>query len=175
MSVFHVLSPSTFHNNGKIEINSGSGFVMDPNLVNEPNGTIALDDGTLMAIQITQEGDANFVGFGGLSSKISIDPNDTIKFTGPTNIVGDVEINTNATLEISDGITLVTGHTSCNGGTIHMKGGRIIPQGGFTNNGCAIIWEPGLYNNMADFNLDGKVNFKDYAYFADTWLWQAQL
>ena len=56
-----------------------------------------------------------------------------------------------------------------------MKGGRLIPQGGFTNNNCTIIWEPGLYNNMADFNLDGKVDFKDFAEFADTWLWLSQL
>ena len=76
-------------------------------------------------------------------------------------------------LEISDGTTLVTGHTT-NNGTIHMKGGRIIPQGGFTNNGN-VIWEPGLYNNIADFNLDGEVNLQDFADFAGTWLWQAGL
>ena len=96
-----------------------------------------------------------------------------IQLSGPTNIVGDVEIDQNATLEISDGTTLVTGHCTCNNGTIHMKGGRLIPQGGLTNNGCNIIWEPGTYTNVADFNLDGLVNFKDFADFADTWLWQA--
>lgn len=42
---------------------------------------------------------------------------------------------------------------------------------GLTNNGN-IIWEPGLYNNIADFNLDGVVNLKDFGDFADTWLWQ---
>jgi len=34
------------------------------------------------------------------------------------------------------------------------------------------IWEPGIYTNAADFNLDGQVNFEDFAYMADTWLWQ---
>jgi len=53
-----------------------------------------------------------------------------------------------------------------------MIGGRIIPQGGFTNNNCRIVWEPGLYTNVAHFNLDGKVNLEDFTYFADTWLWQ---
>ncbi|GAI97908.1 unnamed protein product, partial [marine sediment metagenome] len=33
-------------------------------------------------------------------------------------------------------------------------------------------WQPGFYTNIADFNLDGKVNIKDFALFADTWLWQ---
>ncbi|HLB74809.1 MAG TPA: hypothetical protein VJJ98_12375 [Sedimentisphaerales bacterium] len=47
-------------------------------------------------------------------------------------------------------------------------------QGGLSGN-CDIKWEPGLYNNIADFNLDGNVNFADYAHFADTWLWQARL
>jgi len=82
-----------------------------------------------------------------------------------------MQIGTGATLEISDGTTLITGYTT-NNGTIHMKGGRIIPQGGFTNNGN-IIWEPGPYNNIADLNLDGQVNLKDFADFAETWLWQA--
>jgi len=34
-------------------------------------------------------------------------------------------------------------------------------------------WEPGTYNNIADFNLDGQVNFKDFVDFAESWLWQA--
>jgi len=50
-----------------------------------------------------------------------------------------------------------------------MKGGRIIPQGGLTNNGN-IVWEPGRYSNVADFNLDGRVNFEDLADLADAWL-----
>jgi len=74
-------------------------------------------------------------------------------------------------LEISDGTTLITGHTTCNG-TIHIKGGRIIPQGGLSG-ACNIVWEPGTYANVADFNLDGTDNFKDFADFADTWLWRS--
>ncbi|MHC4556416.1 MAG: hypothetical protein ACYTFW_06850 [Planctomycetota bacterium] len=30
----------------------------------------------------------------------------------------------------------------------------------------------GVYTHIADFNLDGAVNFKDFIAFADTWLWQ---
>ena len=37
-----------------------------------------------------------------------------------------------------------------------MKGGRIIPQGGYTNNGN-IIWEPGLYNKAS-----GKYPYRPY-------------
>ena len=141
-------------------------------MVNKPNGIIKLLGGTLAATTITQTADANFAGFGSITGDILIESGAKIELTGPTNIVGDVTIDPNATLEISDGTTLVTGHTTCNSGTIHMKGGRLIPQGGFTNNNCNIIWEPGTYNNIADFNLDGEVNFKDFAYFVDTWLWQ---
>ena len=166
-------STADVNNQGIIEINVAGATVFDCNLVNKPNGVIELLGGTLSATTITQSADANFTGFGGITGDVFIDPNGLIELTGPTNIVGDVEIGPNATLEISDGTTLVTGHTT-NNGTIHMKGGRIIPQGGFTNNG-SIIWEPGTYNNIADFNLDGQVNFKDFADFADTWLWQAQL
>ncbi len=157
-------------NLGTIEVNAGGGFAFDCNLVNEPNGLIKLLGGTLAAKTITQSADANFAGFGSITGDVIIDPNGLIKLTGPTNIVGNVDIQENATLEISDGTTLVTGHTT-NNGTIYMKGGRLIPQGGITNNGN-IIWEPGLYNNMADFNLDGQVNFTDFADFAGTWLWQ---
>ena len=54
-----------------------------------------------------------------------------------------------------------------------MIGGRVICQGGLTNNGCEIIWEPGIDCNAADYNLDGRVNLEDYAQFARTWLWEA--
>jgi hypothetical protein len=161
------------NNHGTIKVNADGSVVFDCNLVNEPNGTISLLGGTLGATLITQKADANFAGFGGITGDVVIDPNAIIQLTGPTNIFGDVTIDANSTLEISDGTTLITGHTTCDNGTIHMKGGRIIPQGGLTNNGCNIIWEPGIYSNMADFNLDGLVNFIDFADFADTWLWQS--
>jgi hypothetical protein len=161
------------NNRGIIEVNADGSVVFDCNLINEPNGTINLYGGTLAATTITQTADANFAGFGGITGDVSIDPNGLIQLTGPTNIVGDVMIDPNATLEISDGTTLITGHTTCNNGTIHMIGGRVICQGGLTNNSCNIIWEPGTYINVADFNLDGTVNFKDFAYIADSWLWQA--
>jgi len=161
------------NNEGTIEANGDGVVTFDCNLVNKPNATINLLGGTLAATTITQAADANFAGFGGITGDVSIDPNGLIQLTGPTNIVGDVEIDSNATLEISDGTTLITGHTTCNNGTIHMIGGRVICQGGLTNNNCNIIWEPGIYTNVADFNLDGTVNFKDFADFANTWLWQA--
>ncbi len=165
--------PSDMNNFGTIEVNAGGGVTFDCNLVNEPNGVIKLLGGTLAATTITQFADANFSGFGTITGDVVIEPNGLIQLTGPTNIVGDMQIGTGATLEISDGTTLITGYTT-NNGTIHMKGGRIIPQGGFTNNGN-IIWEPGTYNNIADFNLDGQVNFKDFADFAKVWLWEAKL
>jgi len=172
-SSLHIKPAVDVNNQGTIQAHSGGGVAFDCNLVNDTNGIIELLGGTLAAKSITQSADANFAGFGGISvtDEILIKSGAKIELTGPTNIVGDVNIPASATLEISDGITLVTGHTT-NNGTIHMKGGRLIPQGGITNNGN-IIWEPGLYNNVADFNLDGKVNFKDFGDFANTWLWQA--
>ncbi|MHC4621402.1 MAG: hypothetical protein ACYTEQ_26975 [Planctomycetota bacterium] len=142
---------------------------------NDPCGTVSMLGGLCAAETIIQKAGAIFEGFGGITGDLIMDPDGIIRLTGPTNIVGDVSINPSATLEISDGITLVTGHTLCNNGTIHMKGGRLVPQGGFTNGNCNIIWEAGTYSNVADFNLDGKVNFKDFADFAGTWLWQAPL
>jgi hypothetical protein len=173
LASLHIKPESDVINLGNITVMPNGGVAFDCNLVNEPNGIIQLNGGALVATTITQTADANFAGFGGITGDVVIESGGLIQLTGPTNIVGDVNIATNATLEISDGVTLVTGHTT-NNGTIHMKGGRLIPQGGITNNGN-VIWEPGTYNNVADFNLDGHVNFKDFADFADTWLWQAQL
>ena len=166
-------SQADVNNTGKIEVKSGGGATFYCNLLNQANGEIDLLGGTLAATAITQSAGATLEGFGNVAGDVIVEDGGIVKLTGPTNVVGDVTIETNATLEISDGTTLATGHTT-NNGTIHMKGGRIIPQGGFTNNG-SIIWEPGPYNNIADFNLDGQANFKDFADFADTWLWQAQL
>lgn len=166
------IEPSADVNNqGRIEINTGGGVAFDCNLVNYPDGIIRLLGGTLAATTITQSADANLIGFGGIAADVIVDPNGLIKLTGSTNVVGDMEIRMGATLEISEGTTLITGQTTCNG-TIHLKGGRIIPQGGLSGD-CNILWEPGLYTTIADFNLDGKVNLKDFAYFADTWLWES--
>ena len=172
-SIRTIIGPSNQKNEGLIEVYSEGAIVFDCNLTNEPNGIIRLFGGTFAATHMIQKADAAFTGFGGITGNVQIDPNAIIQLTGPTNIIGNVDIDTNAILEISDGTTLVTGHTT-NNGTIHMKGGRLIPQGGITNNGT-VIWEPGLYNNIADFNLDGQVNIYDFADFAGTWLWEAQL
>lgn len=183
-SAFFATRPKEMSNNGTIIIAPDSavtfkedrlwepGLLGDCTLVNDTNGNIQLQGGTLAAATIVQIAGANFVGFGKIHGDVDIEPSGLIKLTGPTNIVGDMQIGTGATLEISDGTTLITGHTTCNNGTIHMKGGRIIPQSGLSGN-CNIIWEPGTYTNIADFNLDGTVNFKDFAYIANTWLWQA--
>jgi len=159
------------NNFGRIEVNSGGGIAFDCNLVNEPGGVIELLGGTLAAEAITQKAEATFEGQGDVAADLLIEPGGLISLTRPTNIFGSVQIDRSATLEISDGTTLITGYTTCNG-TIHMKGGRIIPQGGLSGE-CNIIWEPGTYSNVADFNLDGRVDFKDFTDFADTWLWQA--
>jgi hypothetical protein len=169
-ATLHIPKAADVNNQGTIEASADGSVVFGSNLVNEPNGTIKLLGGTLAATTITEKADANFAGFGGITGDVVIDPDGIIKLTGPTNVVGDVEIKNDATLQISDGLTLITGQTTCNG-TIHIKGGYVIPQGGLTGN-CNVIWEPGLYTNVTDFNLDGQVNLKDFAYFADTWLWQ---
>ena len=159
LASINVSSPEEMNNQGTIEVNAGGGVAFDCNLVNEQNAVIKLLNGTLAATTITQAAGAIFEGFGGITSDVVIDPDGIIRLTGPTNIVGDVTIEENAVLEISDGQTLITGHTNCNG-TIHLKGGRIVPQGGLSGD-CNIISEPSDYNSMENF-----------AFLAETWLWQ---
>lgn len=166
----HIMPSEDVNNQGTIEVNAGGGVTFDCNLVNESASTIKLFGGTLAAQTITQSADATFKGQGDITGNLVIETEGLIQLTGPANIFGNVQIDPNATLEISDGTTLITGQTSCNG-TIHMKGGRIIPQGGLFGD-CNIIWEPGIYTNIADFNLDGLVNLQDFAVLADTWLWK---
>lgn len=164
---------SDANNQGTIEVNADGSVVFDcNNLNNEPNGIINLYGGTLAAGTITQKADANFVGFGGITGDVVIDPNGIIKLTGPTNIVGDVNIPANATLEISDGQTLITGHTTCKG-TIHLRGGTVVFQGGCDCNECNTVNEAGTDRNHFDINRNGTVNFEDFAAFAESWLWQA--
>lgn len=166
------------NNNGTIEVNAGGGVAFDCNLVNEPNGAIELLGGTLAAQTITQSAGATFEGFGGITGNVIIEPNSVsepnsiIRLTGPTNIVGDVNIPAGATLEISDGQTLITGHTTCDG-TIHLIGGTVIFQGGCDCDDCNIINEAGIDRNHFDINADGIENFEDFADFANTWLWKA--
>ena len=49
-------------------------------------------------------------------------------------------------LEISAGQVIITSHTAYND-TIHLKGSRIVPQGGLSGN-YNIISDPSDYNSM---------------------------
>jgi hypothetical protein len=134
LSSLHIKSPVDVNSFGTIEVNAGGGVAFDCNLVNETNGVIKLRSGTLAAKSITQSAGATFEGFGGITGDVVIVPNGIIKLAGPTNIVGDVEIDENGTLEISDGSTLITGYTT-NNGVIHVVNGDVIFQGGYSGNG----------------------------------------
>jgi len=172
LSSLHVSPTADVNNNDTIKVNAGGGVVFDCNLVNEPNGIIELLGGTLAATSITQTADANFVGFGSITGDILIESGAKIELAGPTNIVGNVNIPAAATLEISNGQTFITGHTTCDG-TIHLIGGTVVFQGGCDCEDCNIINEAGIDRNHFDLNADGIEDFKDFAEFSDEWLWQA--
>ena len=170
--IFIHASTAYVNNQGTIVINAGGSVSCDVNLLNQPGAVIKLLGGTLGAGKITQKADANFTGFGGITGNVQIEPNAIIKLTGPTNIVGDVNIPAGAILEISDGQTLITGQTACKG-TIHLKGGTVIFQDGCDCADCDIINEAGIDRNHFDLNVDGKVDLRDFDYFAQSWLWEA--
>jgi hypothetical protein len=172
LATLHLKAANSINNQGTIVVNPGGGVAFDCNLINDTNGVIELRGGTLAAMSITQSADANFAGFGTITGDVTIDPNGLIELTGPTNIIGDVNIPDRATLKLSDGQTLITGHTTCDG-TIHLVGGTVIFQGGCDCDGCNIISEAGTDRNHFDINADGIEDFKDFASFANTWLWQA--
>ena len=134
VSSLHIKPAVDVNNLGTIEVNAGGGVAFDCNLVNKPNGIIKLLGGTLAATSITQTADANFVGFGGITGNVMINPNGLIELIGPTNIVGDVTVEHNAVLEISDGQTLIVGHTT-NNGEIRVVNGNVVFQGGYSGSG----------------------------------------
>ena len=160
LSTLNIQPAVDVNNQGMIEVNAGGGVAFDCNLVNEPNSVIKLLGGTLAAKTITQSAGAIFEGFGGITGDVLIEPTGLIKLTGPTNIVGDVNIPAGATLEISDGQTLIVGHTTNNGtirliGSYHpivdtddkdsqsaypyiYTGGTVIFQGGYSGSGKII-------------------------------------
>jgi len=158
LASLHVETTEDVNNFGTIEVNAGGGMALNCNLNNQPDAKVKLLSGTLAARTITQSSGATFEGSGGMAGNLIIEQNGIIRLTGPTNIVGNITIMENAVLEISDGHAIITGHTNCNG-TIHIKGGRIVPQGGLSGD-CNIISEP------SDYNME------DLALLADTWLWQ---
>jgi len=161
------------NNQGAIEVNGDGSVVFDCNLVNEADANIYMSGGTLSASNITQSADATFEGQGDIATaNLVIESEGLIRLTGPANIFGNVQIDPNATLEISDGQTLITGHTICDG-TIHLIGGTVVFQDGCDCEDCNIINEAGLDRNHFDINADGIENFKDFAAFAESWLWQA--
>ena len=134
LSSLHIKPAEDVNNLGTIEVNAGGGVAFDCNMVNEPNAVIKLLGGTIAAKTITQSAGAIFEGFGGITGNVMINPNSLIKLTGPTNIVGDVTVEHNAVLEISDGQTLIVGHT-INNGEIRVVNGNVVFQGGYSGSG----------------------------------------
>lgn len=180
-ALFLEVAVSDVNNQGNIIVNPGSTVSVkleklftEPNdcaLNNVPNGTIQLLGGVLSVATITQAADANFTGFGTISGNVIIETDGLISLTGPTNIIGNVTVSAGATLQISDGQTLITGQT-VNNGTIELIGGTVIFQGGYTGGGTIPV-TAGTDRNHFDVNSDGIENFKDFASFAESWLWQA--
>lgn len=155
-------------------INTTAGdFIVDANLINSSGATIQILDGTLAAKKITQKSGAAFNAFGKIVAEngFYIETGATATITGPTNILGDVTISAGATLQISDGQTLITGQT-VNNGTIELIGGTVIFQGGYSGGGTIPV-TAGTDRNHFDVNSDGIEDFKDFASFAESWLWQA--
>lgn len=134
LSTLHIQPANDVNNQGTIEVNAGGGVAFDCNMVNKPNAVIKLLGGTIAAKTITQSAGAIFEGFGGITGNIMINPNGLIELTGPTNIVGDVTVEHNAVLEISDGQTLIVGHTT-NNGEIRVVNGNVVFQGGYSGSG----------------------------------------
>jgi hypothetical protein len=128
LSSLHIQTVEDVKNFGTIDVNAG-GVAFDCNLVNEPNATIMLLNGTLAAKTITQKAGAILKGFGGITSDIMIEPNALVKLIGPTNIVGNMTIGEGAMLDISNGTVLVTGDLTCDNGIIQTTNGTIIILG----------------------------------------------
>jgi len=171
LSSLHLKAGEDVNNFGTIEVNAGGGVAFDCNLVNEPNGVINLRGGTLAATTLTQKAGATFEGFGTISGNVNIATDGLISLTGPTNVIGDVTVSAGATLRISDGQTLITGQT-VNNGAIELVGGTVIFQGGYSGGGTIPV-TAGIDRNHFDVNSDGIEDFKDFAGFAESWLWQA--
>ena len=111
-------------------------LVYEPNAVHDGrcnalrlNGTVNLLGGTLAAKNLTQVARATLTGFGTIAGNVAIEAGGTINLTGPTNIFGDVKVAQGASLEIRNGLTLITGKTT-NDGVIDVTDGKVVFQGG---------------------------------------------
>lgn len=171
LASLHIKPAVDVNNFGIIEVNAGGGVVFDCNVVNKSGAVINLLGGTFAATNITQSSGATFEGFGNITGDILIETGGIIRLTGPTNIIGDVTVSAGAILQISDGQTLITGQT-VNNGTIELIGGTVIFQGGYSGAGTIPV-TAGTDRNHFDVNSDGIEDFKDFASFAESWLWQA--
>jgi len=58
-------------------------------------------------------------------------------------------------------------------GNIHLIGGTAIFQGGCDCGDCNITHNPGTDRSHFVINADDIEDFRDFASFANSWLWQA--
>ena len=134
MSTLHVHCKENVNNFGILEASAGGGIVFDCDLTNQASGTIRLLGGTVGAKNLTQTTGAGLTGFGTIAGNLTLETDATINLTGPTSILGDVRIAPGASLEIRNGLTLITGQTT-NDGLIDVADGKVVFQGGCDGGG----------------------------------------
>lgn len=149
--LLHAEGPASFANNGRIQVDAAGAMVFSGNLINEAGANIQLDGGALAADRIVQKPGAAFRGFGSITGTLVLQTGSTVDLTGPTKVIGDIDVPAGATLTIAHGTTLVTGHVACDG-TIVLKGARLVAQGGLEGDG-PIISEPAENTYSSDSGL----------------------
>lgn len=160
-----------FQNNGIIKINAAGAVTSSTDINNNTeDGQIQLLGGTISAPTITHYNwdPNNFLGVGSISGNLVLSTESKAKLRGCCNIYGNLQVDSDAELEVEDGTIYVHGDLT-NNGTIQRPGGRVICYGNYIKG-----FQPeqsSVNNSISDHNMDGQVNVEDFADFAQNWLW----
>jgi hypothetical protein len=166
----HLRTSATSTNHGSIKVIGGN-VSCSSEMVNAFGGQIHVMGGSLQTPTLRQKPDGEFHCYGDVFGAVVVEANAAVHFNGDCRVFGPITIEPNGRLEVSDGRLIATDPVT-NDGTIRLHGGQVVPRGGYSGSG-QIVWNQSAFSNAADFNLDGNVNFKDFATFANTWLWTA--
>lgn len=127
------IGAATVTHQGNIEVNAAGSVVFDAEITNVAGKSVKLLGGALATPTLVNQAGGSITGFGTLAGNLT--NAGSVEFYGPTNIIGDVTNQSGATILVRNDQTLITGHT-VNDGTIMTLQGKVVFEGGLTNNGA---------------------------------------
>jgi hypothetical protein len=132
------ISSQTVNHTGSIEVNAAGAVVFDAAITNVAGKTVALKGGALSTPTLTNASGGTVSGSGTITGNMV--NAGSVDLFGTSSLFGNLNNQSSGHFLVRNDQVLISGHTT-NDGTIETLNGKVIFEGGLTNNG-ALLFDP---------------------------------